>query len=323
MSKPSAHELKRQFDMRKAIFVLPALLGLTLSGAIGGSQRAAAQPANTSSTDQSAPHEVAIRQAAKTFVEAFNRGDAKAVAAHWKVDGDYVNEMGQRFQGRDAIQQEYETFFASNPGVEIELEIDSIKQLSSATAIEDGHAAIGPFPAGPPAFSRYTVVHVKQGGRWLVASARDTRMETPPDYRYLRDLEWLIGTWRAESEGVHVEANCRWTAGKKFIERTFVVREGDTEGHSGTQIIGWDPATQRVTSWLFDSSGGRAVGIWTPHETGWLVQSKGVLSDGTPTSATNYFTRLQDHSLGWRSIKRSAGNSLMPDTNEIVLKRTN
>jgi uncharacterized protein (TIGR02246 family) len=309
--------------MHKAIFVFPALLGLTFSVTVGGYRQAAAQPASATSTAQPAPHEVAIRQAAQTFVEAFNRGDANAVAEHWKVDGDYINEVGQRYQGRAAIQQEYETFFADNPGVKIELEINSIKQLSSATAIEDGYAAIGPFPAGPPAFSRYTVVHVKQNGRWLVASARDTRMETPPDYRYLRDLEWLIGTWSADNEGVHVEANCRWTAGQKFIERTFVVREGEKQSHSGTQIIGWDPASRRVTSWLFDSSGGRAVGVWTPHETGWLVQSKGVLSDGTPTTATNYFTRLEDHSLAWRSIKRSAGNSLMPDTNEIVLKRTN
>ncbi len=308
--------------MRQAIRVLPTLLGLTFSVAVGGYRPAAAQPARAAGTGQPAPYETAIREAARTFVEAFNRGDAKAVAEHWTVDGDYVDEIGQRFQGRAAIQQEYETFFADNPGVKIELVIDSIKQLSSDTAIEDGRAAIGPFPSGPPAFSRYTVVHIKQDGRWLVASSRDTRLETPPDYRYLRDLEWLIGTWNADNDGVRVESNCRWTAGQKFIERTFLVREGETVSHSGTQIIGWDPASQRVSSWLFDSSGGRSVGVWTPHETGWLVESKGVLSDGTPTTATNYFTRLQDGSLAWRSIKRSAGNSLLPDTNEIILKRT-
>jgi uncharacterized protein (TIGR02246 family) len=307
--------------MRYRVLLFQAFLGLTLSVSLGGHYKAAGQQLGATNATQPAAHEVAIRQAAKTFTEDFNRGDAQAVAAHWTSDGDYINEVGQQFHGRDAIQQEYETFFANNPGVKINLVIDSIRQLTSDTAIEDGRAAIGPFPAGPPAFSRYTVVHVRQNGKWLVASTRDTRMETPPDYPYLRDLEWLIGIWKAENEGVHVEANCRWIAGQKFMERKFVVREGETEGHSGTQIIGWDPASRRVTSWLFDSSGGRAVGVWTPHETGWLVETKGVLSDGTPTTATNYFTRLEDHSLGWRSIKRSAGNSLMPNTNEIVLKR--
>ena len=309
--------------MRQRGFLIQTFLSITLSVSIGGQFKAAAQQRGATSTTQPAAHEMAIREAAKTFTAAFNRGDAQAVAAHWTSDGDYINELGQQFRGRDAIEQEYKAFFAGNPGVKINLVIDSIRQLSTATVIEDGRAAIGPFPAGPPAFSRYTVVHLKRNGKWLVASARDTRMDTPPDFRYLRDLEWLIGNWRTENEGVHVEANCRWIAGQKFMERTFVVREGETESHSGTQIIGWDPARQRVASWLFDSSGGHAVGVWTPHEKGWLVQSAGVLSDGTATTATNFFTRLEDDSLAWKSIKRSAGNSLLPDTNEIILKRQN
>ena len=59
-----------------------------------------------------------IRRAADEFVAAFNRGDAKAVAAHWTADGEYVDEAGRVFAGREAIEKEYAAFFQEHPGVD-------------------------------------------------------------------------------------------------------------------------------------------------------------------------------------------------------------
>ena len=67
----------------------------------------AAQPA-----DQRAGDEAAIRKAVASYVEAFNRGDAKGVARHWSAEGAYVSPAGQRTQGREAIQEEFEAYFA-------------------------------------------------------------------------------------------------------------------------------------------------------------------------------------------------------------------
>jgi hypothetical protein len=64
--------------------------------------RAEAQPPADSDA------EAAIRKAAGEFTEAFDRGDAEALANHFTTDGVYVNEEGQTFEGRDAIQKEYE-----------------------------------------------------------------------------------------------------------------------------------------------------------------------------------------------------------------------
>lgn len=265
--------------------------------------------------------EAEIRQAAADFATAFDRGDAKAVAAHWTEDGDYVNENGQRFQGRGAIEQEYATFFAVQPGVKIHLSVDSIRLLNADTAIEDGRATIGPLPQGPPAHSRYTAVHVKRDGRWLMSTVRDSRVELTSNHHQLADLEFLIGTWQAENNGSHVEATCRWMANKNFIERTHTVREAGQAVASSMQIIGWDPLQQRVVSWTFASDGGHAVGAWTPHGTGWSVETVGVLRDGTYSAAVNILSHVDENAVSWKSVDRTKGGFRLPDMEEIVLKR--
>src|SRR5262245_41757752 len=140
----------------------------------------------------------AIRQALGDYVTAFNEGHAKEVAAHWTPDGDYVDAAGRTITGRDALEAEYSRFFNENQGVKIQVVIDSLRLLSDDAAIEDGRAVLEPPPAGAPAISKYTAVHVKVDGKWLMSTVRDTRVETPSAYRNVEDLEWLIGTWSAE-----------------------------------------------------------------------------------------------------------------------------
>jgi uncharacterized protein (TIGR02246 family) len=262
-----------------------------------------------------------IRQAATAFANDFNRGDAQAVAAHWTEEGDYVNENGLRFHGREAIREEYADFFALNPGVRIQLTVDSVRLVSENTAVEDGRATIAPLPSGPPAHSRYTAVHLKKDGRWLMSSVRDSRVELPSHHGRLEDLGFLVGTWSAENHGAHVEVTCRWIANKNFLERTTSVREGGHQVSSATQIIGWDPIADQIRSWLFTSDGGHSTGTWTPHDSGWTIETIGVLMDGTLTGAVNVLSRLDDNAVAWRSVNRMKGDIRFPDMEEIVLKR--
>ena len=51
----------------------------------------------------------------KPFTLAFNKGDAKAIAALWTGDCEYTDETGRSIQGRDAIEKEYAAFFAEHP----------------------------------------------------------------------------------------------------------------------------------------------------------------------------------------------------------------
>ncbi len=138
----------------------------------------------------------------------------------------------------------------------------------------------------------------------------------------LEKLGWMIGDWTAENKGVEFHLSCRWMADKHFIEQNYVAKRGNKVITSGRQIVGWDPASEKITSWMFTSDGGHARGIWTPREDGMVVEAEGVLPDGTPTTAVNITKKLDDKAIVWRSTDRKAGGMPLADTDEVVLRRT-
>lgn len=262
----------------------------------------------------------AIREAAARFVDAFNKGDAKLVAALWAEDGDYVDESGERTTGRDAIQKKYAEFLAANAGAKLELAIDAVQQISPDTTIEDGHSKLTLAAQPNSATSgRYTVVHVKRNGKWQIASVRDLP-GAAANGAPLADLDWIIGTWHAEHLGAEMEIHFRWLADKSFVEATYAKREGDKLTPTATQIVGVDPRSGRVTSWMFSADKGYAQGSWVPHDTGWAIEFEGARADGTPTTAVNLLSRVND-ALVWKSTQRTVGGEGLPDTDEVVLKR--
>ena len=275
-----------------------------------------AQPTRPS-TD---PIAKAIQASSARFVKAFNAGEAKAVAALWTAGGDYVDENGETSRGREEIERKYAAFFKSHAGSTIEVRIDSIRKINPHTVIEDGVAQLDSLAGSQMTRSRYTAVHTLADGKWLMSSVRDVSLATPGNHARLKGLVWLLGTWQAEHQGTQLEMTFRWLPNKSFIQRDFKVTKADRVVLSGKQIIGWDPLEERVSSWLFDSTGSYSVGTWTPHESGWVVRATGVTSDGMWTRATNVFSQLHDR-LVWKSIRRGAGNFDLLDSDEILLKR--
>jgi uncharacterized protein (TIGR02246 family) len=263
----------------------------------------------------------AIRKSSEDFVKAFNSGDAKAVAQLWTEDGDYIDETGQAYAGREAIEQAYASFFASHQGVQMRVIIDSLRLLSSNAAIEDGRAFLQPAPAGAPAIGKYTVVHVKVDGKWLMSTVRDVAVPTASSFGNLADLEWLIGSWVAEEHGAKMETDCRWVANKSFVQRSYTVTLPDQTTTSGVQLIGFNPLEGHIQSWEFSPDGGHAVGVWTTHEGGWTAEMRGVSGDGSPTASVNTITMLDDNAYAWQSFQRRIGDVALPDTDEVVIKR--
>ncbi len=264
---------------------------------------------------------VAIREASQSFVAAFNRQDASAVAALWTEDGEYIDGVGRVLVGRDEIKNDYQELFDANPDAKIEIVIDSLRRLSGVTAIEDGRAAVNAPSGNAGQFTNYTVVHAKVDGRWLMASVRDALVEPPTSVASSADLEWLVGTWIAEEHGVKLESVCRWVVDGRFIQRTYTTTQTDGTKSSGVQLIGWNPQGGNVQSWDFSHDGGHAVGTWIPQEGGWSAQMRGVTGDGTLTTAINQLRRLDNNAYVWQSIQRTADGTAIPDTDEVILKR--
>ena len=311
--------MKRSFSMIARVAFVLALAELVGAAEPVKEPAPAKQPAPAKSQS---PAERAVRKAAHDFDQAFNAGDAEKVAGLWTTDAEYVDEDGQRYVGRDLIKKEYSEFFAANPQAKITSVTDSVRLINDSTAVEDGRAMIQPPPAGAPGSSRYTAIYVLQDGKWLLSSVHDMKVASPSNYHKLDDFEWLIGTWQAGEGDTRIETTCRWLKNKSFVERTYQVITAGLPSSSGTQIIGWDPELQQMSSWNFSSDSGYAKETWKPLANGWVSQSSGVLGDGTKTTAVKVFQRLDDDTLSLKSTDRTLGGVRLPDLKEVIFKRS-
>jgi len=271
--------------------------------------------------DRYAADEAAIRNAVEAYLAAFNRGDAKAVAANWAEDGEYVSPSGRRFKGRPAILAEFQAYFAESKGQRIEISNPAIRFLAPNVAVEEGTARV--IRAGQqPTETRYLAIHVKQHGAWKLDSVRETVIPTPPSHHeYLRELEWLIGDWIDRDENSTIETKCQWTKNKNFLTRSFAVSIKDRVTIEGTQVIGWDPTAGAIRSWMFDSEGGFGEALWSRKGNRWIIKASRTLSGGEKASAVNILTYVDRNTFRWQSIGREIDGQLLPNIEEVTVVR--
>ena len=234
-----------------------------------------------------------------------------------------ADEAGRQFKGRKAIEDEYAAFFKAHPGAQIEVTIRSIDFPAPNVAVEEGAGTVVFKNGEPQSSSNYTAVHTLDGGKWLMATVKESTRDVPMKPDRLQPIAWLIGKWQAKADGVTVDSDFQSIADKSYIQRKYSVHKNGEVVSSGTQIIGWNPRLQRICSWSFDSSGGNGNGVWTPTPDGWRIDSTGVLADGTPTSSRDMLIRVpgENDVFGCASTNRQAGGAAIPDVPEIVLDR--
>ena len=268
--------------------------------------------------------EEAVRKATASFETAFNRGDAKAVAAHWIPDGDLITVTGQLVQGRDAIRRQIELLFAERRQPRIEMTTIAIRFLTPEVAILDGTSRFLPVAKGPPTNAHHTIILVKRDRRWMFANLRAALSFPTSNYEHLQELEWLIGTWRHAGEGSEAEATestWRWTDKKNFIIHNFVAKLNNQPHMLGKEVVAWDPRTKQIKSWVFESDGGIIQGIWRKDGDRWVVEMSGVLGDGTEVSAVDVLTPVDDDTIRFESTNRIRGGQQGPDRPPIELRR--
>lgn len=309
-----------------ATFSLAALFVICIGGADkkpappapeGDAKPAEAAPAATKEGD------AAIRATADAFVKAFNARDAKAVADLWTANGTVADDEGNVFKGRKVIEDEYAALFKAHPTARMQVAVKSIDFPAPTTAIEEGVAQVLTRDNTPPSASRYTAVHVLEGGKWLMASVHESSLPVSSNFERLQSLGWLVGNWESNSDGGHAQSRIRWIANKSFLQRDFSVERDGLLVSSGTQIVGWDARSGQIVSWTFDSSGGHGTGRFTPAPEGWRIESSGVTADGVPTSSKDLLIRVpgDEKVFGWRSSDRRLGDTKLPDVREVVFDR--
>ncbi|MCH7726192.1 MAG: SgcJ/EcaC family oxidoreductase [Planctomycetes bacterium] len=271
--------------------------------------------------DSHAKDRQAIEDSIGSYVRAFNARNAKAVADHWSENAEYISRItGDRVTGRAAIQQEIEKQFARDDKLRISVTVDSIRFVSSTVAIEDGTARVS--SSEGPSDTSYTAVHVKEKAGWKIDSLRETILPEPPTAQeQLAQLEWLVGEWVDDAGGTSIRTVCRWTANRAFLTRSFTVAIEDRIEMEGTQVIGWNPATKKIQSWIFDTDGGFGTGTWERDGDQWEITTSSVLPDGKKGTRIIVMRRINDNAFTLKSIAREVAGEILPNVEEIVVVR--
>lgn len=269
-----------------------------------------------------AADEAALLKNAEAFVEAFQKGDAKAVAAFWTTDGDYTDMAGKRLSGRAEIEKSFTAFFAENKGAKLRVEIDALKFITPDVAIEDGMTAVLSPEGGPPSRAKYSIVHVKKDGKWSIGSVRESVYTPPSNAEHLRGLEGVIGSWAADANGGEVaRISFGWSENQNFITASFTTTFKNVLIGGGTQWIGWDPAAQNIRSWSFHANGAFGEGTWTQDGKTWTIKTTATLPDGKKATATDILTVIDADTVGFQAKDRMLDGKPLPDVKEVKLKR--
>lgn len=276
-----------------------------------------ADPANQQKDDRDA-----IFNNAQTFVAAFERGDAKAVAALWAEDGDYADLAGRQLQGRAAIENTFQDFFTENQGTKLRIDVVSLRFITPETAVEDGITSLTFANGSPVDQARYTNVHVKKNGQWLLQSVREASYIPQGNHQHLRGLEWAVGEWVDEMEGPEMgHTTFAWSPDGNFLISTQDVTVKGTQVSHATEWIGWDPSASQIRSWSFVADGAIGENTWSNEGDRWIIKTNAILPNGKKLAATNIITRNGPDAIAWQSKDRTLDGKALSDVAEMKMKR--
>jgi uncharacterized protein (TIGR02246 family) len=118
-------------------FGKPALAAVGLVGvvtlvALGNRQPTPAPAAGQPKAEAAAiADEAAVRKSAQQFEEAFNKKDARAVAALWTENGELTDVDGTVVRGRAELEKMYTAAFAATPKSQGKIEVEAVRPLGT------------------------------------------------------------------------------------------------------------------------------------------------------------------------------------------------
>ena len=264
----------------------------------------------------------AVKKAEVATVEAFNKGDAAALAALFAEKGELVDENGNVYSGREQIAGLFKAFFERFPKAELQMEVTGVRTVGDSLAIEEGVRLITVPDSDVAAQVRYAAVRDKVGETWPIASYSefaDDPQATPAEM--LSAVSFLVGDWIDESPDGKTTISYRWEDDGNFLLGDYTLAVAGMPESRSHQRIGWDPLEGVIRSWTFDSDGGYSTGEWVPTESGWVIKSDATMPDGTTGSATVTVTPTDADHFIVRSSDRIIGGVDEPEFELTVARR--
>lgn len=287
-----------------------AAMVAVLATAVAGSSRGA---------DTSAVAD-AVRKASAEYVAAYNARDFTALAEQWTERAELV-EGNARVEGREAIVASIRGWLARHPEAQLELDLTNVDVLADTLVRVRGVMRFRERKGSPADGSRFESLRVLHGGVWRLTES----VVEPSHAAALRDLDWLVGSWRAEA-GAAGRAEMTF---EKAVGGYCLVGRGSLQPQDGTGleslvVVHADRASGVVRAWVFDSTGARAEGVvesdgTTLHETFVGTPADGVA--GRTAAWVQVIARSGADAFTLHSIERSIDGVPMPDGTALHFQR--
>lgn len=263
-----------------------------------------------------------VEAAVRAYVDAFNKRDLKAVGELWTDSAVYTNrETGERTESKERILQDIETAFKERPGTRLTIDIAHVRLVRPDLAMVEGRV-LTTAPDQDPAQTDLTALLAKSGDKWRIESAQESTASLPPTpYDALKDLEWLVGQWRDQSDEVSVDTTVRWTENQSFLLRSYQVIDKEGVERKGTQVIGWDPRQRQIRSWSFDSDGSFGEATWSKSGEEWVVRIAVTGADGTAITATQVLKEQGENAASIQSVGLEVDGELRPSKPPVKMVR--
>lgn len=269
------------------------------------------------------PEEAPIRKTLVDFVSAFNANDAKAVAVTLSPKVEYIDEESNRVEGSAKVEELLGGFFKENKGSQLEVTPSGIRLLGTGVALEDAESVVTVADKQSQSARRISLVYVKEGDSWKIASYREYPQEiTPPEpAERLAELGFLLGEWVDESPDSTMKTKFTMAEDGSHILREFSVSQEGQETLKGTQRIAVDPLTGNIKGWAFDNAGGHGVSTWTPNGDSWVVRGNGVTPEGEEASATFIIRQTAPDRVEFKCVNKMVGNAVEADSTSILVRK--
>lgn len=271
--------------------------------------------------DPSAAPEAQLRAAAAAYASAFNGRDFEGLARQW-ADRAELTEGGSRLRGRDEIMRSLRGWMERHPQAALAIDVESVELLAESLARVSGTMRFTRQPGAAPVTSRFESLRALDGGSWRLVES----VVVPGHAAALDELDWLVGTWRAEAgpHGGAVEAAFdKPLGGFCIVGRTRSERAG-RPAREALQVIHADRGTGLVRTWVFDSTGARAEGVVEFDGTSFHQVLAGTPAETAPGREARWVQVIAptgDSAFTLHAIERSVDGMPQPDAPPMHFRR--
>ena len=255
------------------------------------------------------------------YAAAFQKGDAAAVAALYTEDARFTSEDGNGLNGRAAIQDSSANVLKKPARPKLQITSEAAREVAPGVILDKGISSTTT-ASGETSSVRYAATIVRSGDKWLIADLQEfPAPAADPAAAALASLDWLIGEWKVNKDGVNASGKAEWTLDGNFITRTFTIqREGMP--FVTVEVIGYDRENDRIRSWMFDNEGGFGEGTWRQEDNKWIVLTKATMPGGGEYTGEAIFTVLPGGKTTWEMQNRVKDGEAMPNLDRVELVKT-